>query len=83
MGDESIRWGSHQVVRWVTSEGIPVVRPREAKEDKYKEIWRFPIRGREEIIKDLKYYANPKEAKVAIAALIRSDTYGEREAGPV
>lgn len=72
-GNTSIQWGTHQVVRWVTGEGIPVVRPREAKEDKYAEIWRFPIEPQEEVIKDLKHYANPKEAKKAIAELERGN----------
>lgn len=62
-------WGTHQIVREILSDGTPVYRPREAKVDKCAVIWRFPVESRERIIKDLKHYANPKEAKIAIKKL--------------
>jgi hypothetical protein len=68
-GDGSIVWGTHQVVRWISSDGTLWYRPREAKVDKCSYHWRFPVESRERIIKDLKHYANPKEAKKAIAIL--------------
>jgi|GEM_PF-2754436 len=72
-GDGSIMWGTHQVVRRVSSDGILWYRPREAKVDKTPHHWRFPVEPREEIIKDLRHYANPQEVKIAIAKL-RSKT---------
>jgi hypothetical protein len=62
-------WSTHQVVRRISNDGIPIYRPRDAKVNKYAEIWRFPVENREKIIKDLKHYANPQEAKKAIAEL--------------
>jgi hypothetical protein len=70
-GDGSIVWGSHHVVRSISSDGTLWYRPRDAKVDKCPHRWRFPIEPREEIIKDLRHYANPKEAKIAIAELRR------------
>jgi hypothetical protein len=69
-GDGSIVWGTHQVVRWVSSDGSLWYRPREAKVDKTSQYWRFPIEPCEEIIKDLKRYANPAEGKEAIKRLL-------------
>ena len=68
-GDGSIVWGSHQVVRSISSNGTLWYRPREAKVDKCSSHWRFPVESTERIIKDLRWYANPKEAKKAIAIL--------------
>lgn len=68
-GDGSIAWGSHQIIRWISSDGTLWFRPREAKVDKCSSHWRFPLENTERIIKDLRWYANPKEAKVAIARL--------------
>jgi len=62
-------WGSHQIIRRIASDGTPIYRPREAKVDKYASVWRFPIGSRDEIIRDLKHWANPEEAKEAIAIL--------------
>ena len=69
-GDGSIIWGSHQVIRWISSDGTIWYRPREAKIDKCPHHWRFPIASREEIIKDLKHWANPAEGKEAIKRLM-------------
>ena len=69
-GDGSISWGTHQIIRWVSSDGTIWYRPHEAKVDKTPQYWRFPIEAREEIIKDLKYYANPIEGKEAIKRLM-------------
>ena len=71
-GDGSIVWGSHQVVRRISSDGIPWYCPREAKVDKHPHHWRFPIESKDEIIKDLKHYANPSEGKEAIKRLQES-----------
>jgi hypothetical protein len=68
-GDGSIVWGSHQVIRWVSSDGTLWYCPREAKVDKCSQHWRFPVQPIEEIIREMRYYANPKEAKIAIAEL--------------
>jgi len=72
-GDGSIQWGSHQVIRYVSSDGTPWYRPREAKVDKTSYHWRFPVETQERIIKDLKTYANPKEGKDAIKRLLAGD----------
>ncbi len=68
-GDGSIQWGSHQIVRWISSDGIIWYRPKEAKIDKCPQYWRFPIESKEEIIKDLRHWANPTDAKIGIARL--------------
>jgi hypothetical protein len=65
-GDGSIDWGSHQVVRRVSSDGTLWYRPRDAKVDKCPDHWRFPVEPCEKIIKDLKHFANPAEGKKAI-----------------
>ena len=62
-GCDEIQWGSHQIVDWVSSDGTPVYRPREAKVDKYAAIWRFPVETPEKIRKDLRHWANPKAAR--------------------
>ena len=68
-GDGSIHWGTHQIVRRISSDGTLWFRPREAKVDKCSSHWRFPIGNTEEIIVELKHWANPQETKVAIAQL--------------
>lgn len=69
-GDGSINWGAHQVVRWISSDGTIGYRPRDGKVDKTPHYWRFPIESKERIIKDLRCYANPKEAKEAIKRIL-------------
>lgn len=71
-GDGSINWGSHQVIRRISSDGTIWYRPRQAKVDKTPNHWRFPVESREEIIRDLKHYANPEEGREAIARLLAS-----------
>lgn len=72
-GDGSIVWGTHQIVRWISSDGTLWFRPREAKVDKCSTYWRFPVESTEKIIKELKRWANPKEAKEAIARIQHPD----------
>ena len=69
-GDGSIEWYTHQVIRWISSDGTLWYRPRDAKVDKCSSHWRFPVESRDEIIKDLKRYANPQEGKEAIKRLL-------------
>jgi len=72
-GGGSIVWGSHQVVRRVSSDGTIWYRPREAKVDKSPSHWRFPVESREEVIRDLKHWANPAEGKEAIKRLLAGE----------
>lgn len=72
-GDGSISWGSHQVIRRISSDGTVWYRPREGKVDKSPCHWRFPVESRDRIIKDLKIYANPAEGKKAIKRLLESN----------
>ena len=62
-GCDEIQWGTHQIVIGITSEGIPIYRPREAKVDKRATYWRFPVETKDAIIRDLRYYANPKATR--------------------